>query len=92
MLASVQAGTAPYYPPEAVVSGIDTSPAMLTRAHDRCPTLAAAGRLYHMDVTELQFPDGSFDCAVASFLFCVLPDQLQVPRSASLAAWSNQAV
>ena len=68
-----------YYPPDAVVSGIDTSPAMLAKARDRCPTLAAAGRLYQMDVTELQFPTGSFDAAVASFLFCVLPDQLQLP-------------
>jgi ubiquinone/menaquinone biosynthesis C-methylase UbiE len=68
-----------YYPPEAIVSGIDTSPAMLARAHDRCPTLAAAGRLYQMDVTDIRFPTGSFDAAVASFLFCVLPDQLQVP-------------
>ena len=32
-----------------------------------------------MDVTALEFPTGSFDAAVASFLFCVLPDQLQVP-------------
>jgi ubiquinone/menaquinone biosynthesis C-methylase UbiE len=68
-----------YYPPEAIVSGIDTSPAMLARAHDRCPTLAAAGRLYQMDVTDLRFPSGSFDAAVSSFLFCVLPDHLQVP-------------
>lgn len=68
-----------YYPPNAEVSGIDTSVAMLTRAHDRCPTLAAAGRLYQMDVTKLDFPAGSFDAAVATFLFCVLPDDLQVP-------------
>ncbi|HEV2185654.1 MAG TPA: class I SAM-dependent methyltransferase [Stellaceae bacterium] len=67
-----------YYPPQAIVSGIDTSPAMLARAHDRCPTLAASGRLYRMDVTDLQFPAASFDAAVASFLFCVLPDGLQV--------------
>jgi ubiquinone/menaquinone biosynthesis C-methylase UbiE len=67
-----------YYPPEAVVSGIDTSPAMLARAHQRCPSLAAAGRLYEMDVTALRFPNASFDGAVASFLFCVLPDDLQV--------------
>jgi ubiquinone/menaquinone biosynthesis C-methylase UbiE len=32
-----------------------------------------------MDVTKLDFPTGSFDAAVATFLFCVLPDQLQVP-------------
>jgi ubiquinone/menaquinone biosynthesis C-methylase UbiE len=68
-----------YYPPEAVVSGIDTSPAMLAKAHHRCPTLAAAGRLYQMDVTQLWFPNASFDAAVASFLFCVLPNDMQAP-------------
>jgi SAM-dependent methyltransferase len=68
-----------FYPPDAVVSGIDTSPAMLARAHHRCPTLAAGGRLYQMDVTDLRFPTGSFDAAVATFLFCVLPNDLQVP-------------
>lgn len=68
-----------FYPRGAIVSGIDTSPAMLTRAHDRCPTLAAGGRLYEMDVTDLAFPAASFDAAVATFLFCVLPDDSQVP-------------
>jgi ubiquinone/menaquinone biosynthesis C-methylase UbiE len=68
-----------FYPPEAIVSGVDTSPAMLARAQQRCPTLAAAGRLYQMDVTHLEFPASSFDGAVASFLFCVLPNELQVP-------------
>src|SRR6267154_6488748 len=50
-----------FYPPDAIVSGIDTSPAMLERAQQRCPTLAAASRLYQMDVTHLDFPAGSFD-------------------------------
>src|SRR5437773_5028877 len=68
-----------FYPPDAIVSGIDTSPAMLERAHRRCPTVAAGGRLYQMDVTDLKFPTGSFDAAVATFLFCVLPNDLQVP-------------
>jgi ubiquinone/menaquinone biosynthesis C-methylase UbiE len=68
-----------FYPPAAIVSGIDTSPAMLARARHRCPALAASGRLYQMDVTALEFPTCSFDAAVASFLFCVLPDELQVP-------------
>jgi len=31
-----------------------------------------------MDVTRLEFPDRSFDAAVATFLFCTLPDELQV--------------
>jgi ubiquinone/menaquinone biosynthesis C-methylase UbiE len=68
-----------FYPAEAVVSGIDVSPRMLTQASQRCPTLSAAGRLYLMDVTALSFPSAEFDAAVSSFLFCVLPDQLQVP-------------
>jgi len=68
-----------FYPAEAVVSGIDTSPAMLERARERCPTLADGERLYQMDVTALRFPAASFDNAVSSFLFCVLPDDQQVP-------------
>jgi ubiquinone/menaquinone biosynthesis C-methylase UbiE len=31
-----------------------------------------------MDVTRLDFADRSFDAAVATFLFCTLPDELQV--------------
>src|SRR5437899_8304354 len=31
-----------------------------------------------MDVTMLDCPDASFDAAVATFLFCVLPDELQL--------------
>jgi ubiquinone/menaquinone biosynthesis C-methylase UbiE len=68
-----------FYPPAAIVSGIDISPAMLALAHGRCPTLAAGGRLHEMDITALKFADGAFDAAVSSFLFCVLPDALQVP-------------
>lgn len=68
-----------YYPREATVTGIDFSPAMLVRARARCPTLAGGGRLLEMDVTDLKFPAGSFDAAVSSFLFCVLPDNQQAP-------------
>jgi ubiquinone/menaquinone biosynthesis C-methylase UbiE len=68
-----------YYPAGADVSGIDSSPAMLARARRRCPTVAEAGHLFEMDVTALKFPSDSFDGAVASFLFCVLPDDQQEP-------------
>jgi ubiquinone/menaquinone biosynthesis C-methylase UbiE len=74
-----------FYPAGAIVSGIDASPAMLARARRRCPILSAAGRLYPMDVTSLEFPPGTFDAAVATFLFCVLPDHLQVPALRELA-------
>ena len=68
-----------FYPSEAIIFGIDISPAMLARAQRRCPTLSTAGHLYQMDVTKLDFPASSFDAAVATFLFCVLQDDLQVP-------------
>ena len=68
-----------FYPPEAKVVGIDISPAMLARADRRRVSLGSDVELYKMDVTHLAFEDQSFDAAVATFLFCVLPDDLQVP-------------
>jgi len=68
-----------YYPPGAEVHGIDTSPAMLQRARRRCPAVAAAGHLHRMDVTAMRFASASFDAGVSTFLFCVLPRELQAP-------------
>jgi ubiquinone/menaquinone biosynthesis C-methylase UbiE len=68
----------PFYPRDAKIVGIDLSPAMLARAARRLPSAAAEMELRQMDVTRLDFPDQSFDAAVATFLFCVVPDQLQV--------------
>jgi ubiquinone/menaquinone biosynthesis C-methylase UbiE len=68
----------PFYPRGSEVVGIDLSPAMLARAERRRPTAATKVELRQMDVTRLNFPDRSFDAAVATFLFCTLPDELQV--------------
>jgi ubiquinone/menaquinone biosynthesis C-methylase UbiE len=38
-----------------------------------------------MDVTRLEFPDASFDGAVSTFLFCVLPEDQQVAGLRELA-------
>ncbi len=67
----------PFYPRGAEVVGIDLSPAMLARAERRRGTAAASIELHRMDVTELAFPDRTFDGAVATFLFCTLPDEVQ---------------
>ena len=69
----------PFYPPKAEVIGIDLSPAMLARAERWRGLAAAPVELRQMDVTRLDYPDRYFDCAVATFLFCTLPDELQVP-------------
>jgi ubiquinone/menaquinone biosynthesis C-methylase UbiE len=68
----------PFCPPSSAVVGIDLSPAMLAHAERRQHTAAAPVELRQMDVTRLDFPDRSFDAAVATFLFCTLPDELQV--------------
>lgn len=86
-------GTGPnctYYPPGADVSGIDSSPAMLERAHQRCPTLAADGRLYQMDVTALEFPNDSFDAAAATFLSAYCQTTSRFQRSANLDVSSGR--
>ena len=68
----------PFYPLGSEVVGIDLSPGMLARAERRRPLATASVMLRQMDVTRLDFPDRSFDAAVATFLFCTLPDDLQV--------------
>jgi ubiquinone/menaquinone biosynthesis C-methylase UbiE len=69
----------PYYPPSTNVVGIDISPAMLARAERKRKSARADVQLRQMDVTRLDFADRTFDAAVATFLFCVLPEELQVP-------------
>jgi ubiquinone/menaquinone biosynthesis C-methylase UbiE len=69
----------PFYPSGSHVVGIDFSPAMLARAKRRTNrSTAALIELKTMDVMALDLPDCSFDAAVATFLFCVLPDESQV--------------
>jgi ubiquinone/menaquinone biosynthesis C-methylase UbiE len=75
----------PFYPQGAEVVGIDQSPAMLARAARRARELGRPVELHEMDVTRLALPDRSFDAAVASFLFCVLPNHLQVPALQEIA-------
>lgn len=75
----------PFYPRGAKVTGIDLSEAMLARAAQRRKALGIDVELRRMDVTRLNFPDGTFDAAVATFLFCVLAEELQAPALRELA-------
>jgi demethylmenaquinone methyltransferase/2-methoxy-6-polyprenyl-1,4-benzoquinol methylase len=75
-----------FYPHGANVVGIDFSPTMLAYARRRLAFSASASvELKEMDVTRLDFPSDSFDGAVATFLFCVLPDDQQVVALRELA-------
>jgi ubiquinone/menaquinone biosynthesis C-methylase UbiE len=75
----------PFYPPDSEVTGIDTSPEMLARAERRRARLGTRVELLERDVRATGFPDGSFDAVVATFLFCVLPQQDQLPALRELA-------
>ncbi len=69
----------PYYPANGKVTGIDLSPQMLAQAERRKAAMNTDVALRQMDVTDTDFPDGHFDCVIATFLFCVLDDKDQLP-------------
>jgi phosphatidylethanolamine/phosphatidyl-N-methylethanolamine N-methyltransferase len=64
----------PYYPAGAEMYGIDLSDGMLAQARDRAKREQIAIDLREMDVQALNFPTDSFDTAVATFVFCSVPD------------------
>lgn len=69
----------PFYPRDGEVVGIDLSPQMLDRARKRQTQLGVTAELRLMDATATDFPDGHFDYVIATFLFCVLDDENQLP-------------
>lgn len=64
----------PHYPPEAEVTGIDFSPAMLTIARKRAAELGRHAELHTGSAELLEFPDASFDTVVCTFSLCAIPD------------------
>jgi ubiquinone/menaquinone biosynthesis C-methylase UbiE len=73
------------YPVAARMVGIDLSPAMLARAKRRRARLGIEVELHEMDVLNTGFPDRHFDAIVATFLFCVLEENQQLPALRELA-------
>ncbi len=74
-----------YYPPRAKVVGIDLSIEMITQAIRRGKTLGRQISWVQADITSLPCAESSFDAATATFLFCVLPDELQSAALRELA-------
>jgi len=73
----VGAGTGknlPHYPRGVQVTAVDLSDRMLERARRRARELDIAVDLSLMDAQRLAFPDAVFDAAVATFVFCSVPD------------------
>jgi len=63
-----------YYPKGARVIGIDFSPRMLERARTHAAKVGRSIELRQMDVQAMEFPGASFDAAVATCVFCSVPD------------------
>ncbi len=74
-----------HYPNDAEMVGIDLSPAMLKRAHRRRIHAGREVEIHERDVCDTGFGGGEFDVVVSSFLFCVLPDNLQLTALQELA-------
>lgn len=66
-----------YYPKEADVVTADLSPEMLKRARRRLELSGRQSKIVVTDALNLDFKDGEFDACVSTFLFCVLPNELQ---------------
>lgn len=64
----------PYHPAGAEVTGIDLSERMLAQARRRAEKLGYDLQLRQMDAQQLDFPDNTFEAAVATFVFCSVPD------------------
>lgn len=65
-----------YWPRDVSMTAIDLTPGMLERARRRVQALSLKAELYLGDVQALDFPDASFDTAVATFVFCSVPDPI----------------
>ncbi|MFQ5456500.1 MAG: class I SAM-dependent methyltransferase [Nitrospirota bacterium] len=67
-----------FYPSDGEVIGIDLSEGMLKKARKRADRNNITVDLYKMNILNMSFPDNYFDTVIATFIFCVLPDSLQI--------------
>lgn len=66
----------PFYPKGAEVLAADLSPAMLARARRRAEKAGRAVTFREMDLTATGLVNDSFDAAVATYVFCVIPEEV----------------
>ncbi|MEJ2118037.1 MAG: methyltransferase domain-containing protein, partial [Alphaproteobacteria bacterium] len=72
----------PNYAPYLKVSGIDLSPEMLAKAHERVEKagLSNVEDLLEMDASNLELPDNSYNVVVAMYVLSVVPDPEKVMK------------
>lgn len=67
----------PHYPDGTDVTAVDLSDGMLSQARERAARDGASVELHEMDAQALSFEENSFDAAMATFVFCSVPDPVQ---------------
>lgn len=65
------------YDPDATITGIDLSPAMLAIARQHAASLGREVDLHEGDACHLPFADASFDTVVCALSLCSIPDPAQ---------------
>lgn len=65
-----------YYPEGLEITAVDLAPGMLDKARKRATQLNIDIDLRLADAQNLDFPDGTFDEVVETFVFCSVPDPL----------------
>lgn len=64
----------PFYPSNTDVTSIDLSEEMMSKAIQRAEDLSRSADFHLMDIESLTFPENSFDTAIATFVFCSVPN------------------
>lgn len=63
-----------WHPPGVSITAVDFSPKMLARAVGRAEKQRASAQFALMDAQDLALADDAFDVAVATCVFCTVPD------------------
>jgi ubiquinone/menaquinone biosynthesis C-methylase UbiE len=67
----------PYHPADVDVVGLDLSERMLAQARQKRREMGTHVPLVQLDAQRMAFADDIFDAAVATFVFCSVPDPVQ---------------
>ncbi len=66
-----------FYPSDTKVTAIDLSEVMMSYAKKQAEENSREVNFHLMDVEDMTFPENSFDTAVASFVFCSVPQPVK---------------
>jgi ubiquinone/menaquinone biosynthesis C-methylase UbiE len=67
-----------HYPSDVALTAIDLSPGMIKQAQKKASFAPCPVTFIEADAVDLHpFASDSFDCYVATFLYCVMPDSIQ---------------